>query len=158
MQIFFLQVIIIMRIFKLFFFSKTKNKQTRETASYSVFRRFRQVKFADSGFLLIFSQFWLLLQRPLKMTLTIKLVKIDSKIIISPPWSKLVKHKGLYMGSNAIEILKYFFSLNYSVSGMKVKQNDFFWDTFEVNSFWGYWERNNHGLNYLQCPSQALHV
>ncbi len=59
--------------------------------TYSVFRRFRQVKFAYGGSILSLSHFLLLLQPPLITTLSIKVVKIDSKIIISLPWFKSMK-------------------------------------------------------------------
>jgi hypothetical protein len=50
-----------------------------------VFQRFRQAKFAHGGSILSSSQFLLLHQQPLKMTLAIKVVKIDLKIIIWQP-------------------------------------------------------------------------
>ncbi len=49
----------------------------------SVFHRFRQAKFAYGGLLLSPSQYLLLPKQPLKTMLTIKVVKIDLKIIIS---------------------------------------------------------------------------
>jgi hypothetical protein len=55
-----------------------------------VFHRLRQAKFAYGGSILGMSQFLLLPHHPLKMTLAIKVVKIDSKIIISLPQSKLL--------------------------------------------------------------------
>jgi hypothetical protein len=48
-----------------------------------VFRQFGQAKFAFGGFILSLSQFLLQPQQPLKMTLAIKVVKIDPNIIIS---------------------------------------------------------------------------
>jgi hypothetical protein len=54
--------------------------------TYSVFRRFKQAKFAYAGLVLSSrSQFLLLPQRSLKMTLAIKVLKIDLKIIIFLP-------------------------------------------------------------------------
>ena len=47
------------------------------------FNRFGQAKFAYGGPVLDSSQFLLLPQLPQKMTLASKMVKIDSKIIIS---------------------------------------------------------------------------
>jgi hypothetical protein len=58
---------------------------------YSVFHQFRKAKFAYNGSILSSSQFLILPQQLLKMTLAIKVVKIDFKIIILPPRSKLVK-------------------------------------------------------------------
>jgi len=55
---------------------------------YSVFHRFRQAKFGYGGSILSQSQFLLILQRPLKTTLVMKVVKIDRKIIVVLPWSK----------------------------------------------------------------------
>jgi len=49
-----------------------------------------QVKFADGGLILGSSQFTQMPQLPLKMTLVLKKVKRDSKIIISFPLSKSV--------------------------------------------------------------------
>ncbi len=50
--------------------------------------QFRQVNFANGGSTLSASQFSPLPQGPLNMTHARKVVKIDSKIIISIPWSK----------------------------------------------------------------------
>jgi hypothetical protein len=50
-----------------------------------VFHRFRQAKFAYGGSILSSSQFLLLPQLPQKMELASKVVKIGSKIIVSPP-------------------------------------------------------------------------
>jgi len=47
------------------------------------FHGFWQAKFACGGSILGSSQFTLLLQLPIKMTLDLKVVKIDTKIIIS---------------------------------------------------------------------------
>ncbi len=52
---------------------------------YSVTHRFRQSKFAYGDSILSMSQLLLLPQQPLKATLAIKVVKIDSKVIISLP-------------------------------------------------------------------------
>jgi len=51
-------------------------------SSCRVFHRFGQAKFAYGGLVLGLSQFLLLPQPPQKMTLTSKVVKINSKIII----------------------------------------------------------------------------
>jgi len=48
-----------------------------------VFHGFKQAKFAYGGLILGLSQFSLLPQLPLKTMLDLKMVKIDSKIIIS---------------------------------------------------------------------------
>jgi hypothetical protein len=47
-----------------------------------------QAKFAYGDLILSSSQFLLLIQQPMKMTLAMKVIKIDSKIIISLPISK----------------------------------------------------------------------
>jgi hypothetical protein len=52
---------------------------------YSVFHRFKQAKFAYGGSILSSSQFLLLPQLPQKMELASKVVKVDSKIIVSLP-------------------------------------------------------------------------
>jgi hypothetical protein len=52
---------------------------------YSEFHQFRPAKFADGDSILSSIQFLLLAQQPLKIKLTIKVVKIESKIIISVP-------------------------------------------------------------------------
>ncbi len=64
------------------------DKSTSSLDIYSVFHRFRQAEFYNSSSILSSSQFLLLPQRPLKMTIDIKVVKIDSKIIIWLPQSK----------------------------------------------------------------------
>jgi hypothetical protein len=51
--------------------------------SYSVHHQFRQAKFAYGGSVLSSSQILLLPELPQKMELTSKVVKVDSKIIIS---------------------------------------------------------------------------
>jgi hypothetical protein len=56
-----------------------------------VFHRFRPAKFAYGGSILSSSQFFILPQWPLKMTLAIKVVKIHPKIIILLPKYKSVK-------------------------------------------------------------------
>ncbi len=53
--------------------------------SYSVFQGFSKAKFAYGGSILSSSQFLLLPQLPQKIKLTLKVVKVDSKIIISLP-------------------------------------------------------------------------
>jgi hypothetical protein len=53
--------------------------------SYSVFQGFRQAKSASGGSILNSSQFLILPQLPQKMKLSSKVIKIDSKIIISLP-------------------------------------------------------------------------
>ncbi len=58
---------------------------------YSVYHRFMQAKIAYGGSILSSSQFLLLSSGPLKLTLTIKVVKIDSKTVILLPWSKSMK-------------------------------------------------------------------
>jgi hypothetical protein len=52
---------------------------------YSEFHRFRQAKFDYGGLILSLSQFLLLPQLSQKVELTSKVVKVDSKIIISIP-------------------------------------------------------------------------
>jgi hypothetical protein len=47
-----------------------------------VFHGFGQAKFSDGGLILGLSQLSLLSELPLKTTLNLKVVKIDSKIII----------------------------------------------------------------------------
>ncbi len=68
-----------------------KSSKNNKKTSYSVFHKFRQAKFAYGGSILSFSQNLLLPQLPQKMKLAVKVVKSDSKIIISLPWSKSVK-------------------------------------------------------------------
>jgi hypothetical protein len=53
--------------------------------SYRVFHRFRQGKFAYGGSILSLSQFLLLSRVPQDMEVALKVVKIDSKIVISLP-------------------------------------------------------------------------
>jgi hypothetical protein len=52
---------------------------------YSVFQGFRQAKSANGGSILSSRQFFILPQLPQKMKLASKVVKVDSKIIISLP-------------------------------------------------------------------------
>jgi hypothetical protein len=52
---------------------------------YSVFQGFSKAKSANDGSILSLSQFLILPQLPQKIKLTSKLVKVDSKIIISLP-------------------------------------------------------------------------
>ena len=56
------------------------------------FEQLNLVKFGYGGSVLDLSQFWLLPKLPQKMTLTLKVVKSDSKIIISLYQSKSVTH------------------------------------------------------------------
>jgi hypothetical protein len=58
---------------------------------YSVFHRFRQANFANGGLILSLSHFLILPRLPQKLSSLQKVVKIDSKIIISLPRSKSVK-------------------------------------------------------------------
>jgi hypothetical protein len=53
--------------------------------NYSVFQGFSKAKSANGGSILSLSQFLILLQLPQKMELASKVVKVDSKIIISLP-------------------------------------------------------------------------
>jgi hypothetical protein len=64
--------------------SLQKTKQAK-TCSYSVFQGFRQAKFDKGGSILSSGQFLILPQLPQKMKLASKVVKVDSKIIISLP-------------------------------------------------------------------------
>jgi len=59
---------------------------------YIVFHGFGQAKFPHGGLVLDSSQFSLLPQLPQKMTLNLKMVKFNSKIIILLPKSKSVTH------------------------------------------------------------------
>jgi hypothetical protein len=52
---------------------------------YSVFQGFSKAKSANGGLILSSSQFLILPQLPQKMKLASKVVKVDSKIIISLP-------------------------------------------------------------------------
>ncbi len=52
---------------------------------YSVFQGFRQAKSANGSSILSSSQFLILPQLPQKMKLASKVIKVDSKIIISMP-------------------------------------------------------------------------
>jgi hypothetical protein len=54
-------------------------------SSYSVFQGFCKAKSANGGLILSSSQFLILPQLPQKMKLALKVVKVDSKIIISLP-------------------------------------------------------------------------
>jgi hypothetical protein len=53
--------------------------------SYSVFQGFSKAKSANGGLILSSSQFLILPQLPQKIKLASKVVKVDSKIIISLP-------------------------------------------------------------------------
>ncbi len=59
---------------------------------YRAFHRFGQAKFANGGSILGSSQFTLLPQLPLRMMLSLKVVRIDSKINKSLRYSKSVTH------------------------------------------------------------------
>jgi len=59
---------------------------------YRAFHIFGQAKFPDGGLVLGSSRFLILTQLPLKMTLDLKVVKINSKIIILLHKSKSVTH------------------------------------------------------------------
>jgi hypothetical protein len=50
---------------------------------YRVFHRFGQAKFADGGWILGLSQLSLLSELPLNTMLDLRVIKINSKIIIS---------------------------------------------------------------------------
>jgi hypothetical protein len=54
-------------------------KALAEKKSHTMFHRFRQAKFDNSGVMLSSSQFFILLQLPQKIKLASKVVKIDSK-------------------------------------------------------------------------------
>jgi len=60
-----------------------QSKNHRWAALYRVFEGFVQAKIAYNGSVLGSSQFTLLPQLPLKMTLDFKVIKIDTNIIIS---------------------------------------------------------------------------
>ena len=55
------------------------------TTLYSVFQGFSKAKSANLGLILTLSQFLILPQLPQKIKLASKVVKVDSKIIISLP-------------------------------------------------------------------------
>ncbi len=69
---------------------------------HSVFQRFRQAKFAYGGSFLNSNQFSLLSQLPQKVKLALKVVKIDSKIIISLLWCKSLK-PAVYLDTNIVK-------------------------------------------------------
>jgi hypothetical protein len=60
-------------------------QQTSKLKTYSVFQGFSKAKFANGNSILSSSQFSILPQLAQKMKLASKVVKIDSKIIISLP-------------------------------------------------------------------------
>ncbi len=74
-----------------FFNRREKQKNLMEVSNekkwqfYSVFQGFSKAKSANGGLILSSSQFLILPQLPQKMKLTSKVVKVDSKIIISLP-------------------------------------------------------------------------
>ena len=70
--------------------SSSNKSRVQESQSYRAFHRFGQTQIADSGLVLGSSQCSFLSQLPQKMTLASKVVKIDSKIIISLSYSKSV--------------------------------------------------------------------
>jgi hypothetical protein len=59
--------------------------------TYSVFQEFSKAKSANGGLILSSSQFLILPQLPQKIKLASKVVKVDSKIIISLPKIKSQK-------------------------------------------------------------------
>jgi hypothetical protein len=66
------------------------NKRTK-AGLYSVFQGFRKAKSANGGSILSSGQFLILPQLPQKIKLASKVVKVDSKIIISYLRSKSLK-------------------------------------------------------------------
>ena len=79
-------------LFKWAFFPVILLRTTETKNCYRAFHRFGQAKFAYGGPVLGSSQFLQLPQLPQKMKLASKVVKIDSKIIISSHKSKSVTH------------------------------------------------------------------
>ncbi len=67
------------------FIKACQNRRYTRYLRYSVFHRFRQAKFDYGGSILSSSQVLQLPQLPQKVELTSKVVKVDSKIIISLP-------------------------------------------------------------------------
>jgi len=67
-------------------------ERERERERYGAFHGFGQAKFAYGSLVIGSSQFTLLPPLPVKTKLNLKVVKIDSKIIISLPKSKSVIH------------------------------------------------------------------
>ncbi len=61
------------------------SKDTQQVSYYSVFQGFSKAKSANGGSILSLSQFLILPQLPQKIKLVSKVVKVDSKIIISLP-------------------------------------------------------------------------
>jgi hypothetical protein len=70
---------------------KEGNCNNSSKSIYSVFQGFSYAKFAYGGSILSSSQFLILPQLPQKMKLTLKVVKIDPKIIVSLPTFKSLK-------------------------------------------------------------------
>jgi hypothetical protein len=68
-------------------FSDTRDEQKwyNQLRLYSVFQGFSKAKSANGGLILSLSQFLIPPQLPQKIKLTSKVVKVDSKIIISLP-------------------------------------------------------------------------
>ncbi len=62
-----------------------EKKSSSQLCRYSVFQGFSKAKFANGGSILSSSQFSILPELAQKMKLASKVVKVDSKIIISPP-------------------------------------------------------------------------
>jgi hypothetical protein len=92
---------------------------------YSVFQWFRQAKFSYRCWILSSSQFLLLPQGLLKTTLTIKVVKIDSKIILIY-WSKSVKQIAVKSRINN----KWLLCLNQNGKFFVTYQNNHEWQQF----------------------------
>ncbi len=64
---------------------QTAKESQSQKGFYNAFQGFRQAKSANGGSILSSSQFLLLPQLPQKMKLASKVVKVNSKIIISLP-------------------------------------------------------------------------
>ena len=64
-------------------FNETCASEIKFSSFYSVFQGFSKAKSANGGSILSSSQFLLLPQLPKKMELALKVVKVDSKIIVS---------------------------------------------------------------------------
>jgi hypothetical protein len=129
---------IVMVFLPLTFFAKNflsffSEKSTKFFLLYSVFRQFRQAKFANNASILSLSHFLILPRLSQKIKLAFKVVKIDSKIIILPPWSKSTK---LTVGPNGWRHLNADQMVHDFWKGNWCQQN-----TFEVNFVipnWGF--------------------
>ncbi len=89
--------------------------------TYSVFHQFRQAKSVYSGSIVSSSPFLLLPQLFLKTMLAIKVVKMDSKIIILLPW---YKH---YSVLKSVDVIcKLYFKLSDQIQLMNVFSMDCF--------------------------------